>query len=259
MSKKNEAAENLPAVIEDRFPILSTEEAQDALEAIKGLVGSGVEHFSVRDLGRIKVPAGGGTAWKLPTADGMKNADEFYGIIVGSAPSRAFWRESGTGSVPPDCSSADLINGNGEPGGRCATCPMDQYKSANDGKSGGKACREMNNILVITEGSSIPLMLSAPPTSLKPYKDYRVSLARGGIGKDGARLRPVAPHGVITKFSLREITGKANPYSEIVFTRGEELTRDQAAMAARYAEAIGGAFATSVQRGDANESPDFGE
>ena len=79
MSKKNETTENLPALIEDRFPILNTEEAQDALEAIKGLVGSGVEHFSVRDLGRIKVPAGGGTAWKLPTADGMKNADAWNG------------------------------------------------------------------------------------------------------------------------------------------------------------------------------------
>ena len=247
MGKKTESAENLPAVVDaNSFPVLYKEGFGEVVEVLQGILDTG-ESLSMRNLTRVKVPGAGGTVWKFPTEDGHKNVEEFEGVIVGIIPSRAYWKESGAASVPPDCSSTDMEYGNGPEMGRtkCADCQFNQFGSANDGKNKGKACREVRNLLVLTKGMTMPTLLIAPPTSIKPLGQYRMTLLSN---------QPIRPlHGVVTKFSLKEITGGANPYSEIVFKLAAPLEGEQIAMAKQYATMIDQLF----RQGVSHEAPDF--
>ena len=249
MAKKPEGTENLPAVIsEENYPILGQEIFSDVLAALQSVRDSG-EAMSMRSLARVKVPAGGGTVWKFPTAEGNKNVETFEGVIVASIQSRAYWKDSGASSVPPDCSSTDMKIGNGPEMGvrKCETCEFNQYGTANGGKGKGKACREVRNLLILTPNATMPLLLIVPPTSLNALKNYHVSL----FSRPPVRTM----HGVVTTFGLKEITGGANPYSEIVFTLAGPLDNEYNKMMGRYADMIKQAF----EGGVSHEAPDFGE
>ncbi len=63
----------------------------------------------------------------------------------------------------------------------CATCPMNKWGSAGDGRK-GKACREKRLLLVLRDGEAIPVVVVAPPTSI-------LSVARWETRAAARRLR----------------------------------------------------------------------
>ena len=68
------------------------------------------------------------------------------------------------GNQPPDCCSFDGVTGEGEPGGACRKCPLNQFGS---GENGAKACKNRRRIYVLREGEIFPLLLSLPTGSLQ--------------------------------------------------------------------------------------------
>lgn len=63
---------------------------------------------------RVKLPAGGGTAFEIPSADGEESemAKEIKGVIVYNHPAFAYYQDKYTGgSNPPDCGSFDGVRG----------------------------------------------------------------------------------------------------------------------------------------------------
>lgn len=166
---------------------------------------------------QVKIPAGGGRAFEVPSDD-PDNPDtetELVGIIIDHHPTNGYWRDPYSGgSVSPDCSSMDgkigVITETGCVRG-CDSCPFNQFGSADDGN--GKACKNMHRIYLLREGEMLPIILTLPPTSIKPFKEYlakRVLLAKP----------PKRCWQVITKITLKTDTSSAGiKYSKAVFTK----------------------------------------
>ena len=86
---------------------------------------------------RVKLPAGGGTAFELPSAesDESEMVKDITGVIVYNHPAYAYYHDKYTGgNNPPDCGSFDGVTGIGNPGGNCADCPYNKFGSG-DGQS----------------------------------------------------------------------------------------------------------------------------
>lgn len=197
------------------------------------------ESLDAYDLDRIKIPAGGGTTWEIPSIDGVVESKEIVGIVALSKFGRSYWEkttdESGGGS-PPDCVSED-----GERGskfGACDVCPHNVYGSASKGS--GKACKELRSIFMIMEGSVLPVVINIPPTSLKPFKQYRLRLTSVGKRIDH----------VITRITLTKAkNAQGTQYSQAVFSKAGDLTPEQAAMMSAYVESLKPIFAAAHRAG----------
>src|SRR5437870_11732516 len=97
-------------------------EIRDAVEAN---LGDG--RMNVNDLERIKIPAGGGTAWTLQGLDGEEIVKELSGIVVAWRDTRGYWSvpmEQSDGNSVPDCYSLDARTGIGQPRGECQACAV---------------------------------------------------------------------------------------------------------------------------------------
>lgn len=137
------------------------------------------EQISEFDLDRVKVPAGGGTAFQVPTLEGIKNQDFLEGIVLHIGIRRSYWEDPNPTGVPPSCYSVDGLRGIGDPGGDCGACPFNQFGSAINaqGKQGrGKRCREMRVMLLIRPEDRLPLVVLAPPASIKAVKQWLMRL-----------------------------------------------------------------------------------
>lgn len=137
-------------------------------------------------LDRIKIPAGGGTAWELPTLDGKGDvAKELTGIIVAKRDVRSYYATKYTGgNEPPECYSLDCVNGVGEPGGNCETCPFSQWGTAKDDEGNftdGQACKQRLMLLFIQKNSTLPMVINVPASSLKTMTPYFVRLGGAGL------------------------------------------------------------------------------
>jgi len=191
------------------------------------------ESLSVYDLDTIHVPAGGGTVWEVPNADGgLDNIPEIEAIIVASLPSRSLWAdkfEDSGGGTPPDCSSTDMIAGHGAPGGVCETCPHNQWGSGTGGN--GKACKETRQCFLLLPGNVLPVVLSIPPSSIKKdgFVPYKLRLAGAGT----------LIHQVTTIMSLEKAKSKSGiTYSKIKFRKGQSLNDEQIARVESYVVGI---------------------
>jgi hypothetical protein len=152
------------------------QDAKDLREAMLANLGEGGT-MNAFDFDRIRVPAGGGIAWEV--VDGATGettvTQEIFGIISFWADQKSFWKltpEESGGAKPPDCFSTDLVKGNGDPGILCAKCPNNEFGSAKTGTKKGKACKDTRQLFLMREGSLMPDLLVAPPTSLKGVRDY---------------------------------------------------------------------------------------
>ena len=102
-------------------------------------------------LDRVKLPAGGGTAFEVPADDGEGTdmVKELRGVILFNHPAYAMYRDKyAGGNAAPDCSSFDGITGCGNPGGACADCPYNKFGSG-DGKS--KLCKNKRLLYILRE------------------------------------------------------------------------------------------------------------
>jgi len=138
--------------------------------------------ISPRELPRIRIPAGGGANWEVPTLEGVEATGTVSGVIVHWKTMRAYWDvpfEQSDGA-PPMCTSDDGVIGVGNPGGACKTCRFNQFNSAlNDGA--GKACREVLAAFMLTEGDTLPYFMPLPPMSIRPMRDYFARLTQKAI------------------------------------------------------------------------------
>lgn len=103
---------------------------------------------------------------------------ELKGVVIFNHRARGRWIE---GEKPPRCSSMDGIHGNeldGKQQINCATCPFNPQVN---GKWGDKeGCKEMKRLFVLLEGDRYPVLLTLPPTSLKPWDQFVSALQRRG-------------------------------------------------------------------------------
>ena len=167
-------------------------------------------------LDRIKIPAGGMTAFEVPAGDGETTElqKEIECVILLSHPANAYYHDIYKGgSNPPDCSSFDGVTGS--TGARCRTCPYNQFGS---GQGGGKACKNRRMLYLLRENEVFPLVLNLPTGSLRTFTKYVQSLL----------TMHKRPHQVVTRISLRKASSSSSiEYSQAVFRYVRMLTPEE--------------------------------
>lgn len=210
----------------DTFSALTPHEEADALFSNEELGDSmGTKGFGPGDMEKVTVPGAGGTTWEVGE-EAVKHLDV---VIIAAQDTRKYYVKPYDGSKnPPDCVSLDGVHGIAgddapeECGGLCEDCPLAQWGSARD-KDGnplkGKACSERKAMLILREKSALPLILSAPPSSLKYVQPYFGRMVSG-------RGRPF--YGVVTRLSLEKDKSETGiVYSAIKPTFVRDLERDE--------------------------------
>lgn len=246
MSKATEAkAEPTSAVtVVGSYAVMQN--AEQLREIMAANVGaSGISAF---DIDRIKVPAGGGTTFEVPSLEGPQDAKDVTGVIIAWRDARGYWRESFDatgGGTPPDCASDDGVTGIGDPGGDCATCPLAAFGSAmkSNGEAGrAQACKQTRLLFVVREGDLLPILVVVPPSSLGGVRKYFLRLASGAV--------PF--YGVLTRLELAKDRNKDGiAYARIEPSMVGRLSPEESARMKAYAESVAPALAAvRVDHGD---------
>ena len=182
---------------------------------------------------RAKVPTGGGKSFDIVTGDEDSDTQvqAITGVIVHSHACNAYFIENSEGNSPPVCSSMDGITGIDSESGEyccCAECARNEYGSA--AKGGGKACKNMFRLYMLTEGSPVPLMVTLPPTSVKNFKNYRLATLAAN------RLKP---YEAVTELTLTPQTSKSGQkYSTVKFKLLGKLNDSAKSIASEMASAL---------------------
>lgn len=167
---------------------------------------------------RVKLPAGGGTAFELPAADGeeAEMAKEITGVIVYNHPAYAYYADKYSGgNNPPDCGSFDGIEGIGNPGGKCTACPYNRFGS---GEGQSKLCKNKRLLYILREGELFPIILSLPTGSLKSFMNY----TKSNLSK-GRRLNQV-----VTRIALKKAMNASGiAFSQAVFSLDRLLNESE--------------------------------
>lgn len=214
------------------------ENAQNAIEALRSNLEG--EILSPMDLDRVVIPAGGGTAFSIPTLEGEESSQEIIGVITAIQNCRAYWSSEFSGSgTPPDCVSEDAITGVGDPGGVCQRCHMAEFGSDSRGK--GQSCKQIKRLFLLRPTSMLPLVVNLPPTSLRPATRYLLRLAGSGLKYQGAVTR-------ITLEKTKNSDGIA--YSTAVFALAAKLDPGQAVAMEEYTKSIGPLLRRSMTAAD---------
>jgi hypothetical protein len=165
-------------------------------EVLAENVGGGLD---MSDLVRVTVPSGDVTDWKIPSTLGKdERVEEIQMIVVHWSPSRVYWPGTELSHEPPHCWSTDgiaphpdgLYGDFGDYAGQnpivdvigrgqirsCARCPMNAWGSNPKGGK-GKACKEQRLLFGLRPGSMLPILVSVPPTSLKPVRNSILELS----------------------------------------------------------------------------------
>lgn len=123
---------------------------------------------------QVKIPAGGALQFEVPSND-PDNPDytkTLEGVILYNHFSYAYWPENDDGdpdeNATPLCQSVDGKVGYGTPGGICASCGYNRFGS----RGRGKACKNSRVLYLLQSGEYMPIQISLPPTSLKPFNDF---------------------------------------------------------------------------------------
>lgn len=175
------------AIIEN-YPVMQMSQ-EEFSEIVTGNIGDG-ETIAFTDLPNIKVPSSGLTKWVVQGIDGQELVDELSGIIVYWRSHRAYWpfKQEKAKTNDPLCSSLDgkvgilkedhpNIDMAAKKGitGDCSTCPLAQYGSADEGQ--GQACKAMRDLFLLRPNMMLPTVISVPPTSIKPHKQFSVQIS----------------------------------------------------------------------------------
>lgn len=247
MAKKDEYLPVVPT--ENTFPALNPETAANIAEVIETNIG---ENFSFQDLERIKFPTGGMTLWTVPTVDGEEHREVLAGIIIVQKSTRQYWKDPFSGGgMAPDCQSFDMIRGVGlYQGVQCSSCKFNQFGSAVDANGKpkkGKACKEVNNVLMLLEGQWLPVLIALPPTSLKVLKRHNVKMASRGLPFYGA----------VTELRLHKTKNADGiDYAETIVSMGSTLTDEQVKSIKTYVSGFSSIMKNSVPPTD---GPEFTE
>lgn len=169
---------------------------------------------------RVKVPSGGAVYFELP-GDDPENPDtvkELKGVILHHHAINCFYIEKYTGgNSAPDCGSIDGKIGEGEPGGDCLKCPLNQFGSGENGS--GKACKNKRRIYLLREGEIFPILLTLPTGSLKEFTNY---IAKRIVAKGKRSFE------VVTKITLKKAVNSGGiTYSQAVFSVDRVLNAEE--------------------------------
>lgn len=114
--------------------------------------------------------------------------EQLSGVMIFKQKTRVYFKP---GDKQPLCSSLDAVTGQSWPdenGSRetrsCAKCPHNEWGSAEGDNSKdrrGKACKEMRRIYLLQPGAQLPIQVSLPPTSIKPWDEYMSARLSQGI------------------------------------------------------------------------------
>ncbi len=205
--------------------------ASELKELVSENLGS--DKLGAGDIKRVKIPGAGATSWEINTLRGDESVKELDGIILRITEQRGYWADEYSGANdPPDCQSKDMVTGipsedSGLPGGSCDACPLNQWGSSPKGE--GKACKETRQIFLLRPGSILPLVINVPPTSLRPLKQYRLSVFDAGLKLTG----------VVTRLSLEKVQPEGVPaYAKLVLRAGDFLDDDAHARIKAYADML---------------------
>ena len=197
---------------------------------------------------RVKIPSGGSLQFEIPSDD-PENPDyskTLEGIILFNHPNNAYWPEGSEydDNSNPLCSSVDGKNGIGTPGGSCASCAMNVFGSAAEGK--GKACKNMRVLYLLRSGEFMPLQLTLPPTSLKPFREFM---------NQSFSLRRRATYGSLVQIGLKKMSNGKDDYSVATFRRLSDFSGEELAQIRKYADSFKEQIRTMLlPRASANES-----
>lgn len=150
-------------------------------DVVAAMEEEGIDPSKV-DPERIQWPTGGVPFFNV-NGEAVK---ELVFINIFDHDCNAWWREKKTPNgenVPPTCSSFDGKIGHGDIGDGlesrpCATCPLNQYGTGTDqagNPTRGKACKNMRRIFALMEDSVFPKIISAPPTSIKLFINFKAN------------------------------------------------------------------------------------
>ena len=178
---------------------------------------------------RVKIPGGGNLQFEI-RGDDPDNPDyerKLVGVILHHHFANAYWPEGSEydDSVPPLCQSFDGKQGYGVPGGVCAACAFNQFGSTANGS--GKACKNMRQVYLLRSGEYLPLQLSLPPTSLRPFNDF-LNLVFV------ARRRP--SYSAIVEIGLKRAESGGYTYSVATFRKIRDLDGEDLAAIKSYVE-----------------------
>jgi hypothetical protein len=171
----------------------------------------------ILELPRIRVASGGALAFRVDTAGGEELVKKLEGVVIAYRSARVYWKSRNAGKKPPDCTSIDGFVGMGDPGGECAKCPYARFGSgfrADGSPSNGQACKDVRQILFLLKGELLPHLLNVPPTSVKAFGQYTLTLL-------SARARY---WGATTEITLEKAQSEDQiDYAKIVFRLGKRL------------------------------------
>jgi len=180
---------------------------------------------------RIKIPAGGGLAYEVPSdnPDSPDMVKEFSAVILYHHPVHSYYKEKYTGgNTPPDCASRNGRDGIDSDGvvHTCAECDFAKFGS---GENGAKACKQKRRIYILRKGEALPIILSLPTGSLADFSKYITRLLSKG-SKSSA---------VVTKFSLKKAQNAGGiSYSQAVLSVERDLNPDEQKIVDRLAEQV---------------------
>jgi hypothetical protein len=176
--------------------------------------------IDMNDLIKVKVPAGGGTTWEVPTGEGedTEATKTITGVIIAQMPFRIHFPGTyGDEKSAPDCQSPDGITGYGTPGGACKTCPLAKFGS----KGKGQACAAKVALYIMRDDDFLPICITLPPSSTTSLRKYMLQLTT--VSK-----KPF--YAVKTKVSLKKVeNANGQAYSIVQFALAEKLDADEAA------------------------------
>ena len=239
-------ANELAVINGTNYPALDGEFALTAQEVFEEMDGDAPEYPT------IKIPAGGITSFEVPSDDpeNPEMVKALTGVIVYHHKSNAYWEGDGNPveGQQPDCVSSDGVTGVGNPGGSCATCPLNEYGSKEGGK--GKACKNTERLYMITENSILPYRISVSPASLRAYRTYKTNQVIKG--------RKICD--VVTEISLKKVTnGAGQPYAECVFKTTGLLDPQAKELARKKREEVKALTASMALRSAIVEAEGFEE
>ena len=180
---------------------------------------------------RAKIPGGGVLQFELPDED-PENPDyvqTLEGVILFNHSANSYWPAGSEydDNTPPQCQSVDGKVGYGDPGGICEACDYNKFGS--DPNGGGKACKNMRVLYLLRSGEMMPIQLSLPPTSIRPYTTFVNSafLLRGRRVCSG-----------LVQIGLRKGSSNGFTYSVATFKKLRDFEGEELAQVCAYADSF---------------------
>jgi len=208
---------------------MALRQGDEAIAALQEAITTNVAggELTGAELPRIKISGGAKPCWIVPSLEeGDQMLDELTGVVVFARDTRVYYKDefgkSGT-TQPPDCSSVDCVTGIGNPGGECKKCPLAQFGSASSGK--GQACKQVRQLFLLRGEQMLPEIVSLPPTSLKPCRQFFLKLTTKGIPYYQA---------MITIGLETTVNAAGIKYGRATFAFVRRLDAKEAARAAQY-------------------------